>query len=275
VRTRIVRNAPLIDHRREEIMSLSSLERGLDVLSAVAARGELSIEQLADELDLPLSTTYRYVRALREWGFVDGDDSRYIAGARLVELGGRHFTTSHLADVGTALLRQLMHDTGETAVMIVRVGDHAMCLRRVEPDKSIKYTFAVNQLLPLHAGAGQRVLLAWAPSATIARVLDGELERFTPDTPTANDLRRMIPDLRETGWAVSRGELDAGSVSVAVPVFFNGEVVCSLNVAGPESRCGKDWVARTAGHLRTAAVLLTESLDSWFAVSPDRRTEHA
>lgn len=256
-------------------MSLSSLERGLDVLSALATHGELSIDQLAIELGLPLSTTYRYVRALREWGYVDGDDRRYIAGARLIELGGRHFTTSHLADVGTALLRQLVEQTGETAVMIVRVGDHAMCLRRVEPDKSIKYTFAVNELLPLHAGAGQRVLLAWAPRATIARVLDGALERFTPATPTARDMRRMIPEIRESGWAVSRGELDAGSVSVAVPVFFNGEVVCSLNVAGPEARCGKEWVTNTAGHLRDVAVLLTESLDSWFAVSPDRRIVHA
>lgn len=256
-------------------MSLSSLERGLDVLSAVAERGELSIEELAAELDLPLSTTYRYVRALREWGFVDGDESRYIAGARLVELGGRHFTTSHLADVGTALLRRLVEQTGETAVMIVRVGDHAMCLRRAEPDKSIKYTFAVNQLLPLHAGAGQRVLLAWAPGPTIARVLGGDLHAFTPATPTHRDLRRMIPDIRESGWAVSRGELDAGSVSVAVPVFFNGEVVCSLNVAGPDSRCDTQWVVQTGDHLRSAASLLTESLDSWFAVSPQKRIAHA
>ncbi|MEZ5190422.1 MAG: IclR family transcriptional regulator C-terminal domain-containing protein [Schumannella sp.] len=159
--------------------------------------------------------------------------------------------------------------------MIVRVGDHAMCLRRAEPDKSIKYTFAVNQLLPLHAGAGQRVLLAWAPAATIARVLDDDLQRFTPATPSARDLRRMIPEIRESGSAVSRGELDAGSVSVAVPVFFNGEVVCSLNIAGPDARCDKRWVAETIGHLQAAARLLTESLDSWFAVSPQKRNAHA
>ena len=161
----------------------------------------------------------------------------------------------------TNVLSAIVDQVGETAVMIVRVGTRALCLRRAEPDKALKYTFAVNQLLPLHAGAGQRTLLAWAPDAVIDQVLRSELERFTDRTPTAAELRQSLPAVRRVGWALSRGEFDAGSVSVAVPVLFGGEAVCSLNVAGPESRCGsREWVKNTVQMLHSAAADLADAL---------------
>jgi DNA-binding IclR family transcriptional regulator len=176
-------------------------------------------------------------------------------------LAGSHFAHAYLAEVGPAVLADIVRATGETAVMIIRVGTRALCLRRAEPDKALKYTFAVNQLLPLHAGAGQRVLLAWAPDALIAQVLAGDLERYTENTPTAQQLQQSIPAVRRVGWALSRGEYDAGSVSVAVPVLFAGEAVCSLNVAGPESRCGsRDWVTRTVAVLQASAAELADAL---------------
>lgn len=98
----------------------------------------------------------------------------------------------------------------------------------------------------------------------IEQVLNGDLERFTDRTPSADELRHSVPAVRRVGWALSRGELDAGSVSVAVPVLFGGEAVCSLNVAGPESRCGsREWVKNTVQVLQSAAADLADALGAW------------
>jgi DNA-binding IclR family transcriptional regulator len=239
----------------------SSLERGLALLTEIAGAGEHTAQSLALAVGLPVSTTYRYLRVLRDGQFVREHRGRYESGSALVALSGRHSAQAYLAEVGPAVLSAIVNQVGETAVMIVRVGTRALCLRRAEPDKALKYTFAVNQLLPLHAGAGQRTLLAWAPDAVIDQVLTSELERFTDRTPTAEELRQSLPAVRRVGWALSRGEFDAGSVSVAVPVLFGGEAVCSLNVAGPESRCGsREWVKNTVQLLHAAAADLTEAL---------------
>ncbi|MHA6667686.1 IclR family transcriptional regulator [Homoserinimonas sp. A447] len=246
----------------------SSLERGLALLTEIAASGEHTAASLALAVGLPVSTTYRYLRVLRDGQFVREHRGRYEAGTALVGLSGRHSAQSYLAEVGPAVLAALVEEIGETAVMIVRVGTRALCLRRAEPDKSLKYTFAINQLLPLHAGAGQRTLLAWAPDAVIKQVLGRELERFTDRTPTAEQLRQSIPTIRRVGWALSRGEFDAGAVSVAVPVLFGGEAVCSLNVAGPEARCGsREWVKNTVQVLHSAAADLTDALGVWAPAS--------
>jgi DNA-binding IclR family transcriptional regulator len=244
------------------------------VISHLAEQGETTVEETAETLKLPLSTTYRYVKVLREHGFVTEVAGRYGPGPRMLALAGRHLTQTHLAEVGTGVLREIVEVVGETAVLIVRVGSRAMCLRRVEPDKAIKYTFAMNQLLPLHAGAGQRVLLAWAPPSVVQQVLTGELARYTENTPDGDQLRGLLQRTRETGWAVSRGELELGSVSVAVPVFSRGEVVCSLDVAGPESRCAsKAWISRARTALLEASANLTDSLEAWATgpTDPDRQ----
>lgn len=242
----------------------SSLERGLALLSEIAASGDHTAHTLSASVGLPVSTTYRYLRTLRDTGYVREVDRRYEPGPELLALTGRHSAQSALAEVGPAVLSSIVDSLGETAVMIVRVGTQALCLRKSEPDKALKYTFAVNQLLPLHAGAGQRVLLAWAPGTVIERVLDDEREQYTANTLTAAQLRHTIQSVRETGWAVSRGEFEVGSVSVAVPVLFRGEAVCSLDVAGPESRCGdKGWVPRAVTVLQAAAADITDALESW------------
>lgn len=246
----------------------SSLERGLALLSEIAEPGDHTPQNLAAAVGLPVSTTYRYLRALREGGYVQEVQARYEPARALFALAGRYSAQSALAEVGPAILGGIVDTLGETAVMIVRVGTRALCLRRAEPNKALKYTFSVNQLLPLHAGAGQRVLLAWAPGTVIDTVLAGDLERYTDGTLTAEKLRESIHSVRQNGWAVSRGEFEVGSVSVAVPVFFGGEAVCSLDVAGPESRCGgKGWVPNAVSVLRAAAAELAGALESWTPTS--------
>ncbi|GAA4377790.1 IclR family transcriptional regulator [Paeniglutamicibacter cryotolerans] len=241
----------------------SSFERGLKILAEIASSGETTVDDVALKLGIPVSTAYRYFKVLRDQDFVAEDDGRYRAGRTLLNISGQPVAQSLLSEVGNAVLRSIVDRVGETAVMIVRVGDHAMCLRREEPDKALKYTFAVNELLPLYAGAGQRMLLAWAPQEVLHQVLSGPMARFTNHTLTREQILASIPQIRASGLVLSRGELEEGAVSIAVPVFSRGEVVCSLNVAGPENRCGsKLWIASTLKVMRAAANNLTDSLQS-------------
>ncbi|MEO5779552.1 MAG: IclR family transcriptional regulator [Arthrobacter oryzae] len=241
----------------------TSFERGLMILSAIAEAGDTTVESVALELGIPVSTTYRYFHQLKAHGFVQEDSGIYRPGHALLALSGRHLTQSHLAEVGTAVLKGIVDAVGETAVLVIRVGTQAMCLRRAEPDKAIKYTFAVNELLPLTAGAGPRTLLAWAPADVVRQVLGGSLPRYTDNSPSAEQIQLSLAQIRANGWVVSRGELDPGAVSVAVPVMLDGEAVCALNVAGPESRCGsRAWLNSTLNSMNEAAENLAASLGS-------------
>lgn len=238
-----------------------SFQRGLRVLVAVAELGEARAADIARDAELPLSTVYRYLRTLREMDLVQEWEGTYVPGWRLLEMSGQHLTHTRLVEVGHSFLRELSEATGETAVLTVRVGTQAMCLRQVESQHAIRMAFKINQLLPLYAGAGQRMLLAHAPPTVVRRVLDQPLRHITAATLDRPHVLREMEKVRRSGILVSRGEFAEGAVAVAVPVFAGGEIVCSLTVAGPENRCSRAWITQTRATLLEASHRLGEVLE--------------
>lgn len=249
----------MTDDRRDA--GSASFLRGLKVLIAVAESGEARADQVAAEVGVPLSTVYRYLRSLRELDLIEERDGSYVPGWRLLELSGQDLVHTRLVELGHAFLREIAEATGETAVLTVRAGTHAVCLRQVESNHPIRMAFRIGQLLPLYAGAGQRMLLAHAPAAVIERVLAQPLRHLTERTPDKAAIVRELDQIRKAGYLVSHGELAEGAVAVSVPVFAGGEVACSLTVAGPESRCGPAWQSNARATLMLTAHRLAEVLD--------------
>ncbi|WP_418061617.1 IclR family transcriptional regulator [Pimelobacter simplex] len=242
-------------------MAQNSFTRGLDVLIAIARNGQVTVAEVADELGLATSTAYRYVRSLRDYGLIEESQGVYVPGWRLMEISGEHLTHTRLAEISGEYLRTLTYQTGETAVLAVRAGSHAICLRQSVSSAPDHYAFRINELLPLYAGAGQRLLLAYAPRP-IVEVALANLVAYSSATIRAADLPAVLAQVRRDQFAVSRGEFKEGAIAVAVPVFSNGEVTASLTIAGPSERCDNpDWVRRATRLLRAAAGDMSAALE--------------
>ncbi|AIY15707.1 helix-turn-helix domain-containing protein [Pimelobacter simplex] len=242
-------------------MAQNSFTRGLDVLIAIARNGQVTVAEVADELGLATSTAYRYVRSLRDYGLIEESQGVYVPGWRLMEISGEHLTHTRLAEISGEYLRTLTYQTGETAVLAVRAGSHAICLRQSVSSAPDHYAFRINELLPLYAGAGQRLLLAYAPRP-IVEVALANLVAYSSATVRAADLPAVLAQVRRDQFAVSRGEFKEGAIAVAVPVFSNGEVTASLTIAGPSDRCDNpDWVRRATRLLRAAATDMSAALE--------------
>ena len=98
------------------------------------------------------------------------------------------------------------------------------------------------------------VLLAFAPRAILDITLQ-RVTRYTESTPIAPErLQQLVAETRRTGFVVSHGEYQEGAVAVAVPVFVDSELACSLTVAGPRERCdAEEWTRRAVRLLRAQA----------------------
>lgn len=214
----------------------TSLVRGLRVLSFVAEAGETNAKRLASELGLPLSTTYRYLKTLREFEFVEEFDGRYLPSSRLSSWSGGNATRSHLLEVGHHFLQGLSARTGRTSVLAVREGRNAVCLRQFAPEEDADIAFRTFEILPLDRGAGQRVLLAHAPPQIIAEVA-------AQSEHTHGRLMSSLQQIRQDGFAYSQAELRTGATALSFPVNVRGEVLCSLTLAGHAERFGNTTVA--------------------------------
>jgi DNA-binding IclR family transcriptional regulator len=241
------------DRPPEEAAEDTSFARGLRLLLTVADRGEVRADELSALLEMPLSTVYRYLRTLGEFGFVDRHGGQFRLGPKLLIGTGATVSSERLIRHADGALRMLAHDTGETAVVVRRIGLSCVCLHQIECDEALRVTLEPGTMSPLYAGAPGRVLLAFAPAEVLGEVLAQDLTRITDVTPSEDELRASLEGIVMAGMATSEGELIAGSVSMAAPLFREDGIVGAIALLGPAFRCDDAWRARAARLLQEAA----------------------
>ena len=240
------------DRPPEEAHEDTSFARGLRVLLTIADRGEIRADELSSLLETPVSTVYRYLRTLAEFGFIDRHDAGYRLGPRLIIGSGANVTAEELIRTADPILRLLADETGETAIIVRRLGLAAVCLHEIPSSQPLRVTIAPTTSLPLASGAFGKALLAFAP----ADILDEALGLEAPAGPASVDADRLRADLADivtSGVAKSVGEVISGSVAIAVPIFREDGIVAAIGVTGPEGRCGLAWRTRVTRLLPGAA----------------------
>ena len=241
----------------EEAADDTSFARGLRLLLAVADRGEARVDELAVALDMPLSTVYRYVRTLADFGFVDRRDGRIALGPRLLIGSGSTVTSERLRRHAGGILQRLSTHTGETAVVMRRVGASAVLLDQVPAPRRLKVTLEPDAHMALHWGAPSRVLLAYAPDSLIEEVL-GQRRSEAGDA-AGDELAAELAAIAEAGIATSHDQ-PTGAVAVAVPILQSDGIVGTLAVLGPASRCDDEWLEATRRALPRAARSISSAL---------------
>lgn len=248
------------DRPPEEASEDTSFARGLRLLLMVADRGEIRADELSSLLEMPPSTVYRYLRTLADFGFVDRHGGTFRIGPKLLIGTGANVSSERLIRHADAPLRMLAHETGETAVVVRRIGLSSICLHQIESDAPLRVTLEPGGMSPLYAGAPGRVLLAFAPAEVLDEVLAQDLVRITDATPTEDELRDGLGGIVMTGMATSEGELIEGSVAMASPVFREDGIVGAIAVIGPAFRCGEAWRTRTGRLLQEACRAVNAAL---------------
>jgi DNA-binding IclR family transcriptional regulator len=238
---------------------LESFARGLDILAAITTRGVQRADAVAAAVGLPVSTTYRYISALVDAGFVIEIGGTYAPGPRALEMSRSGTRYRRLMDVAQPVLRWLVKETGETALLTVRAGTAALCLDRVESPQPVRLSFEPGAQLPLYASASGKVLLAHAPSSLIDEVLQS-VKPFTPNTPDAARVRADLAEIVGRGYAVTVGELDEQAIGAAAPILVGREMVGAVTVAGPLFRLIEPDVERIVGLVTAGARRIGSSL---------------
>lgn len=240
------------DRPPEEAAEDTSFARGLRVFLTIADRGEIRADELSTLLDTPLSTVYRYLRTLAEFGFVERTDAGYRLGPRLHLTGGATVSSEELIRHADPVLRLLVAEAGETAVILRRIGLSAVCLHEVQSGHPLRVTCEPGTTTPLVAGALAKALLAFAPADIQDEVLAGASH--------VRALRRDLTSIAAEGLARSEGELVAGSVTIAVPILRDDGIVAAIGLLAPTDRATPAWQARAARLLAEGAAAIAAGL---------------
>ena len=245
---------------------IQSIERAAAILRLLSGRTRrLGVGELSGELELPKGTVHGILRTLQRVGFVEQDteSGKYQLGAALLHMGSSYLDGNELRTRAINWSDALAARSEES----VRIGtlheNQVLVVHHVfRPDDS-RQALEVGALLPAHATAMGKALLAH--HQYLAAELSGAgLRAYTGTTITdLYRLRRELQDVRERGWAVDRGELIEGEVSVAAPIDDRrGLTVGAIGISGTPDRVCEDGGPREdlVAYVREAARAVSREL---------------
>ena len=201
---------------------IQSIERAAAILRLLSGRTrQLSLAELAGELGLPKGTVYGILRTLLSVGFLERDPETgmYQMGAALLHLGSSYLDGNELRARALNWSDWLAARTNESVRLgILHEGQVLVVHHVFRPDNSPQ-ALEVGALLPVHATALGKVLLAYHPYLAAALGVQRGLTRFTRGTITDPELLRAeLEKVHGRGWAAEAGELFDRRASCAAPI---------------------------------------------------------
>lgn len=243
---------------------IGALERALAILQSFKINNEKSVADLANEVGLSLSTTYRLAERLRTLGFLEVNPRTGLwrLGTEVVQLGVAALQTTDIMEIAPPILHQLSERTREAVNLAVFDSDRMILVYREQGPQSVTISSRLGSHRPMHASSlGKAYMAAMEETELSALIEKLTLNPYTDRTITDRDaLRREVAGIRQRGYAVDDSEFEATLACCASAVFdHRGMPVAAISASGPVERI-EGRTAEIGEAVRTTAREISERL---------------
>lgn len=214
----------------------------LRVLETVAELQPAGVSAIARAMDLPKSSVHRCLVTLREAEWLTTsktDRTQWVLTGRALSVGIHASVELGLREAALAAMQELRDETHETIHLSSYGSDQDLVVvDRLDSDEPVRTWVHLGARVPMHASCSGRAILAHLPDAEVERLLSGELERFSENTPA--DMHAVAEDLRtvrELGYATNDCAWRPGVGAVGAALLDpHGRPVGAIAVSVPIQR---------------------------------------
>ena len=244
----------------DSIKNVRAVERAVDILRCFDRDSPvLAVTDLQRRLGLSRPTLYRLLETLEGKALIRsfGEPKRFELGHGVVELARSWLGRSDVATIAQPTLNELWRATDETVALFLPTSNRSkLCVDEIQSRQALTYARGAGFSEAMTAGSSGKAMLAFMDSADIEDALSdipGERER--------SELMSELDRIRRNGTCVSIGEIIAGAVAIAAPVFqSDGKVAASICVFGPEVRLTGEHRSFCLEQVRAAALNISAAM---------------
>jgi IclR family mhp operon transcriptional activator len=221
----------------ESTRPIRALIRGLDALTVLNLRNGATVSEVAQEIRLPRTTTYRILETLSHAGFVyrDATDDRYRLTIMVRGLSDGYDDEAWV----TQIARPYIHELGKDIIWPVAIASLSGTSMMVRESTDHRSPLAVERYsagfrVPLLASSSGRVYLAFSSPSHREALLDilarsgREEDALARDRP---ELMKVLNDARMQGFASAvRPRRVSDEISMAVPIMADDRVLAAVTI---------------------------------------------
>lgn len=215
--------------------------KALQVLDCLGQeKRELSLSQICRRLNLPKTTTYRYLHTLVASGLVahNPEADSYRLGLHLWELGQLVEAQLHIRQVALPFMEQMRDRFNETVNLGILDGTEIVYVEMVQSKLALRMHATLGGRDPAYSTAMGKAILAHLPGRQWREHVPPRLSRRTAKTLTSiATLKDELMATRKRGFARDDGENEEGARCIGAPILNQrGAVVAALSISAPAAR---------------------------------------
>ncbi len=209
---------------------VQSIDRTMIIAKVLLSKESgLSISDLSNECELPLSTLHRLLKAMIKHDMVqqDHETKLYSIGTIWMEYGLKTYDTiNYVAKIRPELIH-LMNEVEESVYLSKPVGLDALIIERIDnTNNPIRIYDSLGLRIPMNIGAANKVMLAYMPLEKSREILGSLIKK-----EDLSEMESVLVTIKKQGYAISHEERTDGTSSIAVP-FLNrfDEVIGAVSI---------------------------------------------
>jgi DNA-binding IclR family transcriptional regulator len=236
---RNIHSTERVNRRSDGMKTVTTALQMLSLFNAYAP--EWTIRDLATRMDMPYSTTYRYVGALVAEGYLEpsAQSGAYRVGLPVIELAGVVLNELDVRVHGQLYLERLADATALNANLAVLYRADILHVSFAVRCPGTSSYPVIGRRSPAHLTAMGKAMLADLYFGDVRRLIEEHGWRVrTPNSIRSfDDLERELAQVRAQGYALDLGEYSVQTRCVAAPIRGRlGRVVAAVSVSDPVGR---------------------------------------
>lgn len=243
---------------------VQSVDRAVTILKLLADDDALTVSDVAERLQVHVSTASRLISGLRAHDLVERSEAtgNLRLGVGLLRLAGVMVSRLDIATYSQPVCDALAARVGETTNVAILDEDAAINVCQAQGPGTVALQNWVGQRTTLHSTSSGKALLAFLPERRRGALLAQDLEQYTPLTHiNAESMEEELAQVRLRGWAHAVEELEEGLNAVAAPIRdHTGRVIAALSVAGPAYRLSEERLPEVAEEVIRSAEEISRQL---------------
>jgi len=227
---------------------VQSVDRALIILEALAEAGSpMTLSNLAEEIELNISTVHRILTTLGERNFIEQkqESGKYYLGLKAFEIGNAAKKNINLINVAKPYLQKLVDECNETTNLAILDEGEVVYVDQAASTNMVKMFAQIGSRGPAYCTGTGKALLAYEPSDKRVQFFEEMgLRKLTEKTVVdPEELEKEMKKIRQRGYALDMGEIEEGVRCVAAPIRNHEQkVVAAVSVSGPSIRMTEELI---------------------------------
>jgi IclR family KDG regulon transcriptional repressor len=245
---------------------INSIIRACNILRCLSRdKNHFRISELARQLQLDRSTTYRILLSLEKCGLAEKNNKtgEYSLGVSAFEIGNTYLRRMDFIQISKPIMTDLALKVQETVHLAVLSDTEIVYVDKVDSPRTLGVMSKIGQRAPVYCTALGKVLLAHQPKDELSSLIDRiKLKPFTQNTITSKKrLAGELKVIREKGYAVDQREYEEDVECIGAPIRNHlGDTIAALSISGPQRKMNTPLERQYVSHVVEAAALISSKM---------------